>query len=124
MGFSDRKRHRILIFVLEVCAFRQLAKEKAGTLTLSCLRQAGSDDRVELKAGTPYLSREYCQSIVWSRDKKNGMNEMENGMNEMSKNLNHILQKELMEDYHHSRDQNEESNVIIKQYQKFSTRRF
>ena len=94
MGFSDRKRHRILIFVLEVCAFRQLAKEKAGTLTLSCLRQAGSDDRVELKAGTPYLSREYCQSIVWSRDKKNGMNVM----NEMSKNLNHILQKELMED--------------------------
>lgn len=47
------------------------------------------------------------------------MNEMENGMNEMSKNLNHILQKELMEDYHHSRDQNEESNVTIKQYQKF-----
>ena len=40
-------------------------------------------------------------------------------MNEMSKNLNHILQKELMEDYHHSRDQNEESNVTIKQYQKF-----
>ena len=57
-----------------------------------------------LRAGTFYLSREYCQSIVWSRDKKNGMNEMENGMNEMSKNLNHILQKELMEDYHHSRD--------------------
>ena len=87
---------------------------------LSYWRFVHSDNRLKgwytqvivLKAGTFYLLREYCQSIVWSRDKKNGMNVM----NEMSKNLNHILQKEMMEDYHHSRDQNEESNVIIKQY--------